>query len=180
MGGLVYIGRCEYPFPSFFSFICPVCARVADAPRSFIGGSAFCGKICDQFGSNLQGLCNNIYDHLGCEYNAPANVEANTFEYVCAFSFLSLPLCVRSFSSGVEGRVRDARAVYGRLGRNILCSDSRLVVADEDADADEDAGLGRSAGDAIAKAPEHRVGRVTVTGKSESTLLPSCTRRRRR
>ncbi|KAF7340664.1 hypothetical protein MSAN_02138400 [Mycena sanguinolenta] len=47
----------------------------------FIGDSAFCGKICDQTGSNPQGLCNNIYDRLGCEYNAPANVEANTFEY---------------------------------------------------------------------------------------------------
>ncbi|KAF7378491.1 hypothetical protein MSAN_00276500 [Mycena sanguinolenta] len=47
----------------------------------FIGDSAFCGKICDQTGSNPQGLCNNMYDRLGCEYNAPSNVEANTFEY---------------------------------------------------------------------------------------------------
>ncbi|KAF8171069.1 hypothetical protein K438DRAFT_1982343 [Mycena galopus ATCC 62051] len=48
----------------------------------FIGNGAFCGKICDQTGSNPQGLCNNIYDRLGCDYNAPSDVPANTFE-VC-------------------------------------------------------------------------------------------------
>ncbi|KAJ6462887.1 hypothetical protein C8R45DRAFT_1220405 [Mycena sanguinolenta] len=48
---------------------------------SFVGNNAFCGKICDQTGSQPQALCNNIYDRLGCEYNAPADVPANTFEY---------------------------------------------------------------------------------------------------
>jgi len=47
----------------------------------FIGDGAFCGKICDQTGSNPQGLCNNVYDRLGCQYNAPNNAAAGTFEY---------------------------------------------------------------------------------------------------
>ncbi|KAF7318559.1 hypothetical protein HMN09_00366200 [Mycena chlorophos] len=47
----------------------------------FIGDNYFCGKICDQTGSNPQGLCNNIYDRLGCEYNAPSNVENGTFTW---------------------------------------------------------------------------------------------------
>jgi len=46
----------------------------------FIGDNFFCGKICDQTGSNPQGLCNNIYDRLGCEYNAPSDVQEGTFE----------------------------------------------------------------------------------------------------
>jgi len=46
----------------------------------FIGGNSFCGKICDQTGSNPQGLCNNVYDRLGCEYNAPNNAQAGVFE----------------------------------------------------------------------------------------------------
>jgi len=48
----------------------------------FIGNNYFCGKICDQTGSNPGGLCNNVYDRLGCDYNAPAIVQAGTFE-VC-------------------------------------------------------------------------------------------------
>ncbi|KAJ7735610.1 hypothetical protein DFH07DRAFT_843385 [Mycena maculata] len=49
----------------------------------FIGDGAFCGKICDQTGSNPQGLCNNIYDRLGCDYNAPNDAAAGMFE-ACA------------------------------------------------------------------------------------------------
>ncbi|KAF7369476.1 hypothetical protein MVEN_00277300 [Mycena venus] len=47
---------------------------------SFMGNSAFCGKICDQTKSNPQGLCNNVYDRLGCKYNVPSNAQAGTFE----------------------------------------------------------------------------------------------------
>ncbi|KAJ7081586.1 hypothetical protein B0H15DRAFT_890125 [Mycena belliarum] len=46
----------------------------------FIGANSFCGKICDQTGSNPQGLCQNIYDRLGCQYNAPNNAAAGVFE----------------------------------------------------------------------------------------------------
>jgi hypothetical protein len=42
----------------------------------------FCGKICDETGSNPQGLCTNLYDRLGCEFNAPNNAEAGVFEAV--------------------------------------------------------------------------------------------------
>ena len=51
---------------------------------------ATCRKGSDQTGPNAGGLCNNVYDLLGCEYNAPSAVDANTFEYVrpypCCFS----------------------------------------------------------------------------------------------
>ncbi|KAJ6583998.1 hypothetical protein DFH09DRAFT_1308703 [Mycena vulgaris] len=46
----------------------------------FIGANSFCGKICDQTGSNPQGLCQNIYDRLGCEYNAPNTATEGVFE----------------------------------------------------------------------------------------------------
>ncbi|KAK7023330.1 hypothetical protein R3P38DRAFT_3396844 [Favolaschia claudopus] len=46
----------------------------------FVGGNFFCGKICDQTKSNPQGLCNNIYDRIGCEYNAPNSAKEGTFE----------------------------------------------------------------------------------------------------
>jgi hypothetical protein len=46
----------------------------------FIGGTTFCAKICDQTGKNPQGLCNNVYDRLGCEYNAPSNAAEGVFE----------------------------------------------------------------------------------------------------
>ncbi|EGN98627.1 hypothetical protein SERLA73DRAFT_181179 [Serpula lacrymans var. lacrymans S7.3] len=49
---------------------------------NFMGGNAFCIKVCDPTGSNQQGYCQNIYDRLGCEYNAPSNVVNGTFE-VC-------------------------------------------------------------------------------------------------
>jgi len=46
----------------------------------FIGSNTFCGKVCDQTGSNPQGLCNNIYDRLGCDYNAPNTATEGVFE----------------------------------------------------------------------------------------------------
>ncbi|KAJ6592515.1 hypothetical protein B0H19DRAFT_1364994 [Mycena capillaripes] len=46
----------------------------------FIGANSFCGKICDQTGSNPQGLCQNVYDRLGCQYNAPNNAAEGVFE----------------------------------------------------------------------------------------------------
>ncbi|KAH7884250.1 hypothetical protein F5I97DRAFT_1968367 [Phlebopus sp. FC_14] len=49
---------------------------------NFMGGNAFCIKVCDPAGQNQQQLCQNIYDRLGCEYNAPNNAKNGTFE-VC-------------------------------------------------------------------------------------------------
>ncbi|KAH7926371.1 hypothetical protein BV22DRAFT_1063116 [Leucogyrophana mollusca] len=49
---------------------------------NFMGGNFFCIKVCDPAGSNQQALCQNIYDRLGCEYNAPNNAQDGTFE-VC-------------------------------------------------------------------------------------------------
>jgi len=47
-----------------------------------MGGNAFCLKICDPAGQNPQGYCQNIYDRLGCAYNAPNNAQKGVFE-VC-------------------------------------------------------------------------------------------------
>ncbi|KAF7377043.1 hypothetical protein MSAN_00122400 [Mycena sanguinolenta] len=56
----------------------PASARVIlhDSSATY---SALRGKICDRIGFKL---CNNVYDRLRRQYNAPSNVEANTSEYV--------------------------------------------------------------------------------------------------
>ncbi|KAG1792293.1 uncharacterized protein HD556DRAFT_1309368 [Suillus plorans] len=41
---------------------------------NFMGGTGFCIKVCDPAGQNQQALCQNIYDHLGCAYNAQKSV----------------------------------------------------------------------------------------------------------
>jgi hypothetical protein len=51
-------------------------------PFSFMGGDGFCMKVCDPAGQNQQALCQNIYDRLGCAYNAPNNAQKGVFE-VC-------------------------------------------------------------------------------------------------
>ncbi|KIJ13175.1 hypothetical protein PAXINDRAFT_81702 [Paxillus involutus ATCC 200175] len=57
---------------------------------NFMGGNGFCFKICDPAGSNQQALCQNIYDRLGCAYNAPNNAKNGTFE-VCDGDDMSPP-----------------------------------------------------------------------------------------
>ncbi|KAG2356892.1 hypothetical protein BDR07DRAFT_1339438 [Suillus spraguei] len=49
---------------------------------NFMGGGGFCIKVCDPAGQNQQALCQNIYDRLGCAYNAPNNAQKDVFE-VC-------------------------------------------------------------------------------------------------
>ncbi|KAH0832847.1 hypothetical protein J3R83DRAFT_11774 [Lanmaoa asiatica] len=49
---------------------------------NFMGGNTFCLKVCDPNGHNQAALCQNIYDRLGCAYNAPNNAKNGTFE-VC-------------------------------------------------------------------------------------------------
>ena len=49
---------------------------------SFMGGHTFRIKVCDPTGKNAPMYCQNIYDHLGCAYNAPNNAKNGTFE-VC-------------------------------------------------------------------------------------------------
>ncbi|KAJ7453326.1 hypothetical protein B0H11DRAFT_2071808 [Mycena galericulata] len=76
MGGLVYTNAFKSNNGNNASF------QQAQHWSFFIGDNQFCGKICDQTGSNPQGLCNNIYDRLGCEYNAPNTATEGVFE-VC-------------------------------------------------------------------------------------------------
>ena len=51
------------------------------AINSFIGSNQFCMTVCDPNSSTTDQdqYCQNIYDELGCKYNAPANVQNGTF-----------------------------------------------------------------------------------------------------
>ncbi|KAG7451468.1 uncharacterized protein BT62DRAFT_916469 [Guyanagaster necrorhizus] len=48
--------------------------------HNFMGGNAFCFKICDPSGPNPADLCQHIYDRIGCAYNAPNNAQQGVFE----------------------------------------------------------------------------------------------------
>ncbi|KXN83446.1 hypothetical protein AN958_01425 [Leucoagaricus sp. SymC.cos] len=48
--------------------------------HNFMGGNAFCFKVCDPAGPNAAELCQHIYDRIGCAYNAPNNAQNGTFE----------------------------------------------------------------------------------------------------
>ena len=50
---------------------------------SFIGGNAFCLKVCDPAGPRAAQFCQHIYDRIGCAYNAPNAAHDNVFE-ACA------------------------------------------------------------------------------------------------
>jgi len=49
---------------------------------NFMGGNAFCMKVCDPADPNAAHHCEHIYDRIGCAYNAPNNAQNGTFE-VC-------------------------------------------------------------------------------------------------
>ncbi|KAJ7605026.1 hypothetical protein FB45DRAFT_994508 [Roridomyces roridus] len=76
MGGLVYSNAFPSSNGDNNTF-----AQVHIGACDFIGNGAFCGKVCDMTGSNPGGLCNNIYDRLGCDYNAPNTAQEGTFEF---------------------------------------------------------------------------------------------------
>ncbi|KAH8112679.1 hypothetical protein DFH11DRAFT_1606411 [Phellopilus nigrolimitatus] len=46
--------------------------------HNFMGGGAFCFKVCD--GPNAADFCQHIYDRIGCAYNAPNAAQNGTFE----------------------------------------------------------------------------------------------------
>ena len=50
---------------------------------SFIGGNAFCLKVCDPAGPRAAQFCQHIYDRIGCAYNAPNAAHDKVFE-ACA------------------------------------------------------------------------------------------------
>jgi hypothetical protein len=47
--------------------------------HNFMGGNAFCFKICDPAGANAARFCEHIYDRIGCAYNAPNTAQNGTF-----------------------------------------------------------------------------------------------------
>ncbi|CAE6472762.1 hypothetical protein ACGC1H_003497 [Rhizoctonia solani] len=46
---------------------------------NFMGGNAFCLKICNPTKSNPAGYCQHIYDRIGCSYNAPSSNTEGQF-----------------------------------------------------------------------------------------------------
>ncbi|KAJ7581834.1 hypothetical protein C8J56DRAFT_832745 [Mycena floridula] len=74
MGGLVYSNSFPSNNGNNGSF------QQAQHWSFFIGANSFCGKVCDSTGSNPGGLCQNIYDRLGCDYNAPNTAQEGVFE----------------------------------------------------------------------------------------------------
>lgn len=46
---------------------------------SFMGGGAFCFKVCDPAGPNAAALCQHVYDRIGCAYNSPNAAQNGTF-----------------------------------------------------------------------------------------------------
>ncbi|KAI0260466.1 hypothetical protein BC834DRAFT_831816 [Gloeopeniophorella convolvens] len=56
----------------------------------FMGGNAFCAKICRQGGTNPAGYCQHTLDRIGCTYNAPNNAQNGTFE-VCDSDLMDIP-----------------------------------------------------------------------------------------
>jgi len=48
--------------------------------HSFMGSNTFCFKICDPSVPNSKVYCDNLFDRIGCAYNAPAAYEPNVFE----------------------------------------------------------------------------------------------------
>ncbi|EIN03503.1 hypothetical protein PUNSTDRAFT_78044 [Punctularia strigosozonata HHB-11173 SS5] len=47
--------------------------------HNFMGGGAFCFKICDPAGAHAADFCQHIYDRIGCAYNAPNNAQNGSF-----------------------------------------------------------------------------------------------------
>jgi hypothetical protein len=50
--------------------------------HDFVGGDAFCFKICDPAGADAARYCEHIFDRIGCAYNVPNNAQDGVFE-VC-------------------------------------------------------------------------------------------------
>ncbi|KAI0067216.1 hypothetical protein BV25DRAFT_1819525 [Artomyces pyxidatus] len=57
---------------------------------NFMGGNAFCIKICDPAGENPAGFCQHTLDRIGCAYNMPSNAPNGTFE-VCDSDNMDIP-----------------------------------------------------------------------------------------
>ncbi|KAL1700608.1 hypothetical protein EV121DRAFT_283272 [Schizophyllum commune] len=48
--------------------------------HNFMGGNAFCFKVCDPSNAHAADYCQHIYDRIGCAYNAPNNAQDKVFE----------------------------------------------------------------------------------------------------
>ncbi|KAL1715331.1 hypothetical protein EV715DRAFT_256395 [Schizophyllum commune] len=48
--------------------------------HNFMGGNAFCFKVCDPSNEHAADYCQHIYDRIGCAYNAPNNAQDKVFE----------------------------------------------------------------------------------------------------
>jgi len=74
LGGLVYSTAWSNGSTSLSAF------QQVPQWNNFIGGGFFCFKLCDPNLPSSYPYCNNIYDLIGCSYNAPNAAVNGTFE----------------------------------------------------------------------------------------------------
>ena len=48
--------------------------------HNFMGGEAFCIKVCDPNGPNAAHFCEHVFDRIGCAYNVPNNAQKGVFQ----------------------------------------------------------------------------------------------------
>ncbi|KAJ3553119.1 hypothetical protein NP233_g12721 [Leucocoprinus birnbaumii] len=66
----------------FFSSIFSSDGNMQQVPEwnNFMGGNAFCLKVCNPNNPASTKYCQNIYDRIGCAYNVPNQAQNGTFE----------------------------------------------------------------------------------------------------
>jgi len=48
--------------------------------HDFVGGDAFCFKVCDPAGADAARYCEHIFDRIGCAFNAPSAAQDGVFQ----------------------------------------------------------------------------------------------------
>lgn len=81
MGTMIPILKQLSGTSTYFQFpVFSLCLIIIVTRLSFMGGSAFCFKVCDPAGAHAADYCQHIFDRIGCAYNAPNNAQNGTFE----------------------------------------------------------------------------------------------------
>ncbi|KAF9003566.1 hypothetical protein BDQ17DRAFT_1355541 [Cyathus striatus] len=71
MGGLMYSNAFSGSTDSYTQMI---------EWHNFMGGNAFCIKVCDPANSDAANYCQHVFDRIGCAYNVPNSAQNGTFE----------------------------------------------------------------------------------------------------
>jgi hypothetical protein len=71
MGGLMYSNAFSSSEDSYTQMI---------EWHNFMGGNAFCIKVCDPANADAANYCQHVFDRIGCAYNVPNSAQNGTFE----------------------------------------------------------------------------------------------------